>query len=343
MITRVEKSPTIADVAKLAGVHKATASRALNPKTSDQVNAATARRILTAAKRLRYQPNTVARSLSTNRSATVGVLIPDLTNPLFPLVVRGIEDALGARDYTALLANTDNVPEREQAQFDALLSRKVDGFLMATALRQDPLLVRAHALGVAIVLINRSTDAPLFPAVTGDDVAGVTAAVDHLIRLGHRCIAHLSGPSTMSTGFQRARAFRHAVDSHGLAPAETPVLECASYTEETGAAAARRLLDEAPGTTAILAGNDLIALGALQVLRERGRDCPGDVSVIGFNDMRFVDKLVPPLTTVHVPHHRLGAEAAQLLLEQLDSPHRTAKTVSLPLHLVVRGSTGPAR
>ncbi|GAA4661262.1 LacI family DNA-binding transcriptional regulator [Amycolatopsis dongchuanensis] len=333
----MDKPPTIADVAKLAGVHKATASRALNPRTSGQVNAATARRVLTAAKRLRYQPNTVARSLSTNRSATVGVLVPDLTNPLFPLVVRGIEDALDNQGYTALLANTDNDPERAGAQFDALLSRRVDGFLIATARREDPLLTRAHDQGIAVVLVNRSTDVPLFPAVTGDDAAGIAAAVEHLRDLGHRRLAHLAGPAGMSTGSVRARAFRqHAGEC-------APVVECASYTEEAGAEAARRLLDEHPGSTGIVAGNDMIALGALQVLRERGLDCPQDVSVIGFNDMRFVDKLVPPLTTVHVPHHRLGAEAAQLLLEQLDRPDRAPKTVTLPLHLVVRGSTAPPR
>ncbi|MCI2422357.1 LacI family transcriptional regulator [Saccharopolyspora sp. K220] len=337
------KPPTIADVAKLAGVHKATASRALNPRTSNQVTPATARRVLTAAKRLHYQPNNVARSLSTSRSATIGVLIPDLTNPLFPLVLRGIEDALGTHGYTALLANTDDSPERTQAQFDALLSRKVDGFLMATARREDPLLARAHEHGIAVVLINRSTDVPLFPVVTGDDSAGMAAAIEHLTDLGHRRIAHLSGPSTMSTGFGRAQAFRQTAAAHGLPPADTPVVECSSYTEDAGAAAARRLFDENPAVTAILAGNDMIALGALDVLRERGLDCPDDVSLIGFNDMRFVDKLTPPLTTVHVPHHSLGAEAARLLLEQFASADRVPKTVSLPLHLVVRGSTGPAR
>ncbi|GAB3569427.1 ribose operon transcriptional repressor RbsR [Amycolatopsis endophytica] len=333
----MDKPPTIADVAKLAGVHKATASRALNPRTSGQVNPATARRVLTAAKRLRYQPNTVARSLSTNRSATVGVLIPDLTNPLFPLVVRGIEDALGSQGYTALLANTDNAPERAEAQFDALLSRRVDGFLIATARREDPLLTRAHEQGIPVVLVNRSTDVPLFPAVLGDDVAGMAAVVDHLTELGHRHLAHLAGPAGLSTGSLRARAFRQCAGD------EAPILTCASYTEEAGLEATHRLLEEHPGTTGIVAGNDMIALGVLQGLREHGLDCPREVSLVGFNDMRFVDKLVPPLTTVHVPHHRLGAEAAQLLLEQLDRPDPTPKTVSLPLHLVVRGSTAPPR
>ena len=334
------KPPTIADVAKLAGVHKATASRALNPRTADLVNAKTARRVVLAAKRLRYQPNSLARSLRTSQSATVGVLIPDLTNPLFPLVVRGIEDTLGAHEYTALLANTDDDPERTQAQFDALLSRKVDGFLIATAWRDDPLLARAAEQGITAVLINRTTDVPRYPAVTGDDRSGVAAAVEHLVQLGHRRIAHLAGPMAVSTGFVRAQAFRHAMAAHTLSDL---VVECAAYTEDAGAGAARSLLDGHPDTTAILAGNDMIALGVLAVLSERGLSCPADVSLVGFNDMRFVDKLTPPLTTVHVPHHRLGTEAARLLLDQLANPDRAPKTVSLPLELVVRGSTGPAR
>jgi LacI family transcriptional regulator len=336
----VGKPPTIADVAKLAGVHKATASRALNPRTADLVNTKTARRVVMAAKRLRYQPNSLARSLRTSQTSTVGVLIPDLTNPLFPLVVRGIEDTLGAHEYTALLANTDDDPERTQAQFDALLSRKVDGFLIATAWRDDPLLTGAAEQGITAVLINRTTDVPLYPAVTGDDRTGVARAVEHLVQLGHRRIAHLAGPTAMSTGFVRAQAFRHAMAAHALPDL---VLECAAYTEDAGAATARSLVDDHPDVTAILAGNDMIALGVLAVLTERGLTCPGDVSLVGFNDMRFVDKLTPPLTTVHVPHHRLGTEAARLLLDQLANPDRAPKTVSLPLELVVRGSTGPAR
>ncbi len=334
------KPPTIADVAKLAGVHKATASRALNPRTADLVNTKTARRVVLAAKRLRYQPNSLARSLRTSQSSTVGVLIPDLTNPLFPLVVRGIEDTLGAHEYTALLANTDDDPERTQAQFDALLSRKVDGFLIATAWRDDPLLARAAEQGITAVLINRTTDVPLFAAVTGDDRTGVATAVEHLVHLGHRRIAHLAGPTAMSTGFVRAQAFRHAMAAHALPDL---VVECAAYTEDAGALAARSLVDDHPDVTAMLAGNDMIALGVLAVLAERGLTCPGDVSLIGFNDMRFVDKLTPPLTSVHVPHHRLGTEAAQLLLDQLANPDRAPKTVSLPLELVVRGSTGRPR
>ncbi|MFF1449116.1 LacI family DNA-binding transcriptional regulator [Streptomyces sp. NPDC058274] len=341
----MNKRPTMSDVAHLAGVHMATASRALNPATSGRVNAATAQRVRAAAEQLGFTPNSAARSLRTNRSFTVGVLLPDLTNPLFPPMVRGIEEALTRRGYTALLANTDNDRTKERTQFEALRGRQVDGFIVATAQREHPLLDEAHKAGVPIVLLSRGTDRTMFPLVAGDDAAGVTLAVEHLLAQGHRALAHLAGPQRLSTGEIRARAFRHATEAAGVAPAQAPVVVSEAYTVPAGEWAARELLDQYPGTTAIVAGNDLIALGALHVLRERGLRCPQDVSLVGFNDMLFADEFQPPLTTVHVPHPELGAEAARLLLEQLDRPSGSAdpapvaKRVLLPVDLVVREST----
>jgi LacI family transcriptional regulator len=175
----------------------------------------------------------------------------------------------------------------------------------------------------------------------------VALAVRHLLDLGHRAVAHVAGPQTMSTGHIRARAFRQSMQNAGIG---APVVESAGYTVAAGAKAAQELLDRHPGTTAILAGNDLIALGALHVLRARGLRCPQDVSLVGYNDMQFSDEFTPPLTTVHVPHLDLGAEAARLLLERLDRPAATgqdpvplAKTILLPLRLVVRASTAAPR
>ncbi|MER6070603.1 LacI family DNA-binding transcriptional regulator [Streptomyces sp. NPDC001393] len=340
--------PTLSDVARLAGVHQATASRALNPRTSGRVSPVTARRVRAAAEELGFTPNTAARSLRTNRSFTVGVLMPDLTNPLFPPMARGIEAALAPRGYTALLANTDSDEDKERHQFDVLLGRQVDGFIVATARRTHPLLDEARKSGVPIVLLNRCTDRKLFPFVAGDDSAGVSLAAEHLLERGHRYVAHVSGPQDMSTGITRAQAFRHAMESAGIGPDQAPVIPARAYTVAAGEQATGELLDRHPSTTAIVAGNDLIALGALHVLRARGLRCPQDVSLVGFNDMQFADEFQPPLTTVHVPHHELGAEAAHLLLELLDRTelsHDTvsaAKTVLLPVHLVIRESTADA-
>jgi len=328
----------MSDVARLAGVHKGTASRALNPDTAGQVNGATAQRVQAAARRLGYVPNAAARSLRTHRSHTVGVLIPDLTNPLFPPIVRGIEDVLAEAGYTALIANTDNDEERERDRFEALRGRQVDGFVLATARREHALLERALADGTRVVLVNRSTDRRLFPSVVADDAGGVADAMAHLVGLGHRRIAHLAGPASVSTGAIRASAFRRCVKTRGLSAVDCRVLSCPGYNEVAGRRAMADLLDGEAPPTAVLCGNDLIALGALRALRERGIACPGAVSVVGFNDMPFVDEVQPALTTVRVPHHDLGARAARLLLDQLDG-RPAARLSRLPVELVVRGST----
>ncbi|SDH04130.1 LacI family DNA-binding transcriptional regulator [Nonomuraea jiangxiensis] len=333
--------PTLRDVAEAAGVHTATASRALNPKTRQQISAETARRVMRAAQALGYQPNSAARSLKTARSSTVGLVIPDLTNPLFPPIVRGVESVLESDGYNVWIVNTDNDEERERAKIESLRSRQVEGLIIATARLEHPLLGQLHEQGVTMVLINRQVDNLRIPAVTGDDATGVAAAVRHLADLGHTRIAHLSGPLSTSTGRVRSRAFRHAVRDLGL-PGDLMV-ECGHWSEADGAAAMRALLARTTDFTAVVAGNDPIALGCYDVFAERGLSCPHDVSVIGFNDMPFLDKLRPPLTTVAVPHHELGAEAARMLLNCIDEPDRAARSVLLPASLVVRGSTAAPR
>ncbi len=188
------------DVAEAAGVHPGTASRALNVETRALVNRETAERVLDAAERLGYRPNPIARGLKTSRSATVGVLIPDLTNPLFPPIVRGIQDRLEEAGYTPLIANTDNDPDRERADFEAMRARQVDGFITATVHRDAELLSELIAGGPPVVLVNRRSDEPGLASVVGDDIAGIRLAVEHLIGLGHRRIAHLAGPQDLSTG-----------------------------------------------------------------------------------------------------------------------------------------------
>ena len=175
--------------------------------------------------------------------------------------------------------------------------------------------------------------------ITPDDAAGVDLAVRHLAELGHTRIAHVAGPPNTSTGVSRARAFRSAVHDLGLDDDPGLVITTDHWSEEAGAAGLRRLLDDGADFTAIFAGNDLIALGCYDVFLERGIRCPEDVSVVGFNDMPFLDKLRPPLTTIAIPHQQIGAEAARLLLDAIADPTRAARSVLLPLSLVVRGST----
>jgi LacI family transcriptional regulator len=337
----VVRPPTLRDVAQRAGVHPATASRALNPQTRSLVNEATASRVLKVAESLGYRPNPIARSLKTARSGTVGLVIPDLTNPLFPPIVRGIEDVLGPAGYNAWIVNTDNDPDREQSQVDALRSRHVEGLIVATARLQHPLLERLHSDGVRMVLINRRLASGEIPSVTADDARGIATSVEHVVSLGHRRIAHLAGPQNASTGLVRQQAFRQAVRDQGLPEDPDLIAFCDSWTEVEGARGLRSLLDAGSDFTAVVAGNDLLALGCYDVFAERSIDCPQDLSVVGFNDMPIIDKLRPPLTSVRVPHYEVGAEAARMLLEGLADPQRHPRSVLLPLTLAVRQSTAP--
>ena len=198
------QTPTLRDVAAAAGVHAATASRALNPKTRRLVNVDTARRILRVAESLGYQPNPIARSLKTAKSSTIGLVIPDLTNPLFPPIVRGIEDVLGPAGFNAWIVNTDNDPDRERTQIESLRSRQVEGLIIATARLEHPLLEKLHEQGMKMVLVNRRLENVEIPSVTPDDAAGIAMAVKHLFDLGHRRIVHLAGPQTTSTGLVRS-------------------------------------------------------------------------------------------------------------------------------------------
>jgi LacI family transcriptional regulator len=323
-------SVTLVEVARAAGVHPATASRALNPATQARVAAGTVRRVRAAADRLGYQPNQVARGLRTRRSYTVGVLLPDLTNPLFPPIVRGADEVLGPAGYSPLIVNTDNDAVREERLVAALRARQADGFIVATARRAHPLLSQLSSQ-VPMVLVNRHTDDPEIPSVVPDEASGIRLAVAHLRALGHERIAHLAGPQDLSTGRSRLRAFTDAAGN------SSPVAFAETFAEAAGAAAARALLRHRP--TAVIAANDLLALGILDVLDEEGLSCPHDVSVVGFNDIPMMARL--GLTTVRIPHRDLGAEAARVLLARLQDPALRPGRLLLPCDLVVRDSTAP--
>jgi LacI family transcriptional regulator, galactose operon repressor len=328
--------PKLRDVAVRAGVHPSTASRALNPETRYLVKGSTLRRVDAAAASLGYQTDAIARSLRTRRTSTVGVLIPDLTNPVFPPTVRGIEDGLGEAGYTVLLANTDNDRVRERRQLEALGSRQVDGLVVATADHAQPANALTVPTGLPLVLLYDLIDGVEAHSVVIDDAAGTRKAVAHLRALGHQEIAYLAGPQHRSPAVERLSAFRQAMGD-GLR--DELVRECESFAEDDAAAAFGELLDSGPAFTAVVAASDQLALGVYDVLAARGLSCPGDCSVVGFHDVPFMDKLRPGLTTVHVPHHQAGVEAARLLLGQLRNPSSPPVQVRVPVRLVERGST----
>src|SRR5713101_8306293 len=191
---------TLRDVARRVGVHPSTVSRALNPATRGLITDDIARRVTRAAAALGYRLNHIAYGLKTNRSRTVGVLVPDITNPVFPPIIRGIEDALAEAGYTAILANTDNDADRERVILQNMVGRRVDGLIMATARRRDPLVDQCLAEDIQVVLINRTVERGEVSSVVNDDVFGTQLTVSHMAQCGHRRIAHLAGPLALSTG-----------------------------------------------------------------------------------------------------------------------------------------------
>jgi LacI family transcriptional regulator len=339
----VRGAVTIRDVARVARVHPGTVSRALNEETRALVNEETAGRVLRAAEQLGYRPNRIARGLKTNRSYTVGVLIPDITNPLFPPILRGIEDRLDEAGYTSLIVNTDNDRQREHSHLEAMRARQVDGFISATARLDRELLADVAAGGTPLVLVNRSMEDGSVPAVTVNDREGIRLAVEHVASLGHTRIGHVAGPQNTSTGHRRKLGFVEAMRAAGLRAPKAHIRFSNWFTEEEGARVCADLLVAAPELTAIVAANDLLAIGCFDTLESRGLHCPEDLSIVGFNDMPFVDRLRPPLTSVRVPQREIGTVAADMLLALLADGSQPPREMLLEPTLVVRGSTGAAR
>jgi LacI family transcriptional regulator len=331
------------DVAREAGVHTATASRALNPAMRGAVSRRTVRRVEQAAQRLGYVPNALARGLRTSRSNVIALVVPDITNALFPALVRGAAQELDTAGYTLVLTDTNNDPTAEHAQLASLRARGADGFIVATACWHDPLLDALAGTDLPVVLVNRQTSARSLPYIGADDRRGVELCVDHLAELGHRRIVHLAGPPDTSTGRERTTAFRQAMRAHGLPAGASAVRPCAAFTEQAGIDETRKLLASGQQFTAVVAGNDLLALGAMATLKNAGVCCPEQVSVTGFNDLPFMDKLTPALTTVRLDMHDMGALAARTLLDWITSPRERHPTQTLlPVELIVRGTTRPA-
>lgn len=335
---------TLKDVAEAVGVHVSTVSRALHPHTRGLITEDLAARILAAARELDYQPDPIARSLKTRRSMSIGVLVPDITNPIFPPIVRGLEDVLVPRGYTALVINTDNDPVKAATHVDMLRRRGIDGLIVASAERRDAVLAEIAQDNLPLVAVNRMPDSPRVAAVVNDEAAGIAAVLEHLAALGHRRVAHIAGPQTLSTGSARRQAFEACLARLDLERDPSLIVEASGFIEAEGKRCADLLLDLARPPTAIVAANDLLALGTIRALGERGLSAPDDMSVTGFNDMPLFDRLTPPLTTVRIQSYETGRRAASLILEQIETGRiRPAKPLVLPVTFVARGSTGPAR
>jgi len=334
-------SPTIRDVASHAGVSVATVSRVIND-SPHKVHRSTRRRVLRSVSRLGYHPNAVAQGLRRGTTRSVALIVPDIGNPFFPAVARGVEDVARRHGFAVMLGNTDGHADRERAYLGILRQRWVDGLLFAGIGGEIRDLRALIALGMPAVLIARDVADGAIDTVVVDGFSGMYLATAHLLRLGHRRVAFLGGPREVAPARERLRGYRRALREFHI-PLDPGLITTGDFRVAGGRAAMVRLLARRRRFTAVAAANDLMAIGALEALRAGGYRIPGDVAVVGFDDIPFAAVVDPPLTTVAQPAFRLGALAMERLLALMRGEAGGPRRLVLQPTLVVRRSCGADR
>lgn len=341
----VSRRPTLLDIARECGLSRATVARALSGK--GYVDPDRKLLIQETATRLGYRTSTIARALRTQRSSSIGVLIADITNPIFPEIVKGVDEVLSAEDHTIFLCNTDEDPLKQVAIISSLLDRQVDGLVLISQTLSDESFDLLRN-GTPCVFVNRRPETPVDDYVGPDNAMGIRQLLDHLCGLGHRRIAYIAGPSQSSTARERRFYFEAGMAERGHPVPPEHIVE-GPYHGESGRRAAAEFLRCEPRPTAIIAANDFVALGVIEVLQGNGIRVPEDISVTGFDDvfhMRFNGSYplkAQGLTTIDQPKRELGRAAGRAMLERLAHRGAERSTVILPTVLNIRDTTGPAR
>jgi DNA-binding LacI/PurR family transcriptional regulator len=334
---------TLEQVARMAGVSRATVSRVVNdsPRVSQDVRL----NVQAVIEELGYVPNRAARSLVTRRSDSLAVVIAQpagqvFADPFFPRLLRGISSTLAARDRQLILVMPESADD-ERRVGDYLIAGHVDGAMLVSLHEGDPLPARLAKAGVPIVMVGRPPRGSRVNYVDVDNRQGAHAAVTHLVEGGRRVIATITGPLDTAPGIDRRQGYRDALLEAGIAP--DPTLEAlGDFTRDGAAGAMTRLLAAHPEIDAVFAASDQMAAGALAVLAAAGRRVPADVALVGFDDQAIATSTIPPLTSVHQPIEELGHEMARLLLEAVDAPDPVPRRVILATELVVRQSSAAA-
>jgi len=341
------KRPTIADVARVAGVSKSTVSRVLNDRTH-YMREETRQRVVRAMDELGYRPSAVARSLVSKRTHTVGLLISDVGNPFYPEVIHGVEDAALAAGYDVFLCNTSYDLKRGMTFVESLGDKQVDGAMLMSSSMSDELVLELARHRIPAVVLDWQLNVVdgMVGTIAVDFETGIRTAADHLVELGHRRLAHVSGPLHLRTAQVRRDTFMEGLAAHGIDPTEVLVVE-GNFRVEGGRQALAELLSAPERPTAVFAGNDLMALGILWAARDRGLRVPEDLSVIGLDDIELSAEVSPSLTTVALPRHEIGEMAMHMLLELIPLPQEPQSEPVhhdiVHTHLVVRQSTAQLR
>jgi LacI family transcriptional regulator len=328
---------TLEEIAKASGFSVPTVSRALT-NSSYPVSAATRQHILNVAKAMGYKPNLAARSLRTDQTNTIGVIVDDLLSPFIPPIVRGIQDYLKQFDYLSLIINSDWDPAMEQDAVNALISRPVDGIIFA----EYPHVAANEALqnsNKPYIFVHRLFGATVANSVVPDDHYGASLAVKHLVELGHRRIAYINGRAAWHSNQRRLDGYRDELMAQGI-PFDPALVQPGDWEYEGGYTAAKNLLQLKPRPTAIFSANDVMALGVIAALQDAGLHVPKDMAVVGYDNRDFAAFFRPRLTTVNMPVYEMGRTAAELLLRQIEEGQRATPEIKIKGQLFVRESCG---
>jgi DNA-binding LacI/PurR family transcriptional regulator len=327
---------TIQDVARAAGVAASTVSRYLNGQL--KVSPATEARLLDAVHELGYVPNAQAKNLARRRSGVIGFVVPEISNPYFGAIADHVVDAVEQRGLLVLLCSTRNQAVKESSYIDLLASGAIDGMLYLGSFRSNERLAAAIRGGLPVVVVDEPIAClPEVHTVVMDDYSGGYQAASYLVALGHRRIAFVSGPAELGSVQERWRGYSDALNKGGIDPDDQVSLS-GHFTEQFGASALPRLLGAAQPPTAAFVASDYIALGMLSAAETHGVRVPEDLSVVGFDDIRFSQYVQPRLTTIRSPVDRLAQMGVELLFDRLAGTEAAARTEVLPVELIVRDS-----
>ena len=332
------KNASLTEVAKKAGVSIATVSRVINQNSN--VNPETRLRVEKAIKTLNYRPNRVAKRLRNKNASSnlLGVLIPDIQNPFYVDVLRGIEDVSHAHNYALIMCNFAQDENKEQLYLDILLSESVDGLIAAPAHEQDQKVISIVKSGLPIVCVDRGLIGVDVDLVLVENRNGAYSAVQHLIDKGYRKIAYLSGLEQLPSSKQREQGYLEALRDNGL-EIDRDLIKYSDSRHNSSMILCDELLNMNHPPDAIFTGNNLITLGALETIHKRGLKIPEQVAVVGFDDMYWSISLNPPLTAVRQPAYEIGKRAAELLIQRINDPSRSTINMILKTELMVRSST----
>lgn len=328
------KNVTIKDVAARANVAVSTVSRVLN--NSSYVSESTRERVLQAIRELNYHPNNLARGLTTGKTGVIGLMIPDITNPFFPVLARGVEDAANARGYAVILCNTDGNSRQEEVYLQMLREQRVDGIIFSSASSGRQVIEDLLSERMPLVLIDRKIEGVKVNTVIVDNLGSSCEITRYIIGKGHRRIGFIGGPHHLATSRDRLAGYRMALSEAGI-PVDEDLIKEGDFRYSSGYANMQALFEL--GVTAVFAANDLMAIGAIRALEEMGKGVPQDVAVAGFDDIMMASLIKPALTTVCQPTYRMGVIAADLLIDQIaGNACAEPDTIVLKPNLVIRES-----